>query len=154
MNGIVAMWRTNAWLRQFFAAVLGGAALLIAFDGLVQTQARSRLQRLADSAAMAGVQSLQDSVGQNESRRRAVAVAASRAVAEPSSNSSATVMASVAPIHVWVRLSQSSGWLRRINGRLDVVGQAGYLPPSQSSNDQQVRLYNRLEWKIETARAE
>jgi hypothetical protein len=142
----------SRWPR-FFATLASAAVLLIGLDVADRVHTRSQLQQLAENAALAGVQAMQDSAGQDETQRREIAAAASRAVTDTIGTANATVTTSVAPIYVSVELSQTSGWLSRINGHLDVVGKAGYLPPSQSEDGQQVRLYNRLEGKILTARA-
>jgi hypothetical protein len=146
-------WLLGARMRHTFAVVAGAAVFVIALDGLEQFQARSQLQQLADAAAMAGVQAMQDSAGETASQRQEAAIAASRAVADTTGSANAKVTTSVAPIYVAVELSQSSGLLRRINGSLQVVGQAGYLAPALSVDQQQVRLYNRLQWNVQTARA-
>jgi len=140
-------------LRRFFAAFASAAGILLALDSVEQIHAQRHLQRIADDAALAGVQALQESAGRNETQRREAAFAASRAVTEENT-ASATVTTSLEPIYVSVELSQSSGLLRRINGPLDVVGQAGYVPPAQSSIEQQARLYNRLDWSVIAARSE
>jgi hypothetical protein len=151
MPTLSGVWQYRSGLRRFCAAVATAAVVLLALDSVEQIHARRHLQQIANEAALAGVQALQDSAGRQETQRREAAVAASRAVTDES-GARATVTASVAPIYVSVELSQSSGLLGRINGHLDVVGQAGYVPPAQSSSDEQARLYDRLDWKIVTAR--
>jgi hypothetical protein len=113
--------------------------LLIGLDVLARARARARsqLQDLAEHAASAGVKALHDSVGQSETQRRETAVAATRAVTHKVGSARVTVTTSVTPIYVSVELSETPGWFRRINGRLDVVGKAGYLPPAQSTDEQQ-----------------
>jgi uncharacterized membrane protein len=145
------IWQSRSRWRHFFAAVATAVVVLLALDSAEQIHARRHLQQIANNAALAGVQALQDSAGWNETQRREAAVAASRALTDVS-GARATVTASIAPIYVSVELSQSSGLLSRINGHLDVVGQAGYVPPAQSDSDEQARLYYRLDWKIVTAR--
>jgi Flp pilus assembly protein TadG len=122
------------------AALVGALALLFGIDGIEQLYARSQLQELANNAAMAGVQALQDSAGRDDVQRQSIAMAASRAVTATVTGADVSVVASVAPIYVAVEVAQSSGWLRRINGRLNVVGQAGYLAPPRSRNVQQAQI--------------
>jgi len=152
MPGFGSVSQKSARWGQFLVAVALPVVLLAGLDGFEQIQSRNELQRLADNAAMAGVQALKASAGENDAQRREAAVAASRAAANGATN--ATVQASLSPIYVSVELTQSSGLLRRINGRLDVVGQAGYLPPSQPDSEQQAHLYNRLQWNVRTARSD
>jgi carbohydrate-binding DOMON domain-containing protein len=147
-------WLPGARLRHAFAVLAGAAVFVIALDGLEQIHARSQLQQLADNAAMAGVQALQDSAGQTAPQRQEAAIAASRAVTDTTASTDTKVTTSIAPIYVSVELVQTSGLLRRINGPLQVVGQAGYLAPALSDDQQQVRLYNRLQWNVRTARSD
>jgi Flp pilus assembly protein TadG len=143
-----------ARLRHAFAILASAGLVVIGLDGLAQIQARSQLQQLADDAALAGVAALQDNSGETASQRQQeAAVAANQTVTDTAAGADAKVTTSLAPIYVSVELSQTSGLLRTINGPLQVVGRAGYLAPPVSDDQQQVRLYNRLQWNVRTARA-
>jgi hypothetical protein len=123
--------QNNARRLRLIAALAGAVAFVIGLDGIEPIYARAQLKELADNAAMAGVQVLQDDAGRDDTQRRAIAAAASRAITGTVAGADVSVATSITPVYVSVELSQSSGWLRRINGRLYVVGQAGYLPPSR-----------------------
>jgi hypothetical protein len=150
-NSNLAQTAGRLWRILLIGA--GAAAVLIALDVAEQVRTRAQLQEVADSAALVGVQALRDSVGQNDTQRRDTAIAATHAVTDEIGGANAIVTASVVPIYVSVKLSQTPGLLREITGSLDVVGNAGYLPPSVNDSEQQARLFNRLEWKVQTARA-
>ncbi|MGD0024837.1 MAG: hypothetical protein ABSC37_09460 [Xanthobacteraceae bacterium] len=150
-----SIWRWNWRSGVRVCGALGAIfVLLLGLDVVARAHARSQLQELAERAALVGVTALRDSVGQSETQRRETALAATRAVTDTAATAQVTVTASVAPISVSVELSDASGWLGRINGSIDVVGKAGYVPPLQLAGTQQVALYNRLKWTIVTARAE
>ncbi len=126
--------------------------LWVGLTGFERARARAGLQEIANEAALAGLMSLKDSVGQSDAQRADAAIAASRAVTDRIGDAQASVSASVAPVAVSVVLSERKpGLLGHINGSIYVVGKAGYLSPSPDGS--QVRLRNRLNWKILTARS-
>ncbi len=143
--------RANTLLLGLVAVAVV-VVLWVGLTGFERARMHSNLQEIANEAALAAVMSLRDSIGQSDAQRADAAVAASRAVTDRIRDAQASVSASIAPVAVSVALSErKTGLLGRINGIIDVVGKAAYLPPS--SDGSQVPLHNRLNWKILTARS-
>lgn len=113
--------------RVGIAAALALASLS-GFTFLAREHARWEYQNIAEQAALAGVESLRESSGQNETQRRSAAIEASRLVAEKIGSARVAVSVSVKPIRVAVELADASDWLGPLNGGLNVVGKAGYAP--------------------------